>query len=394
MNKKLLKIIIISVIVLLVIILDIIGVKGIIRETEKNLNKVNEPNKLKVYKNGKTYCNYDEIKCNKYAFEIDALENSIVITGEDDYVLYMDNTFHLYNTTTKQSKTLSQIPSNYEYYKLIRETNEDTTSKSKLVGITYANLLDETKDKEKLLKDCNYYDLTTNNNKYNNYCIINKKDNYYEGYNNIVYNENNIKYNLVLINDKNDSVIIENETTICSDYKVYDNYIIYEHNNCFLKEANDVKYYTKTAKPINNELIKKYKISLYNNNYYIKENDSITKYAINGNIISEKSFNDYYINAIYNNYVIASKNNKMYIINLDTQEETELFELKNYYTFDPLLSGYYDNIDNKNLENYDKGYYIIITYEVNDYETNAGIEYYYNKDTKEIKKNDIISLEE
>ena len=334
-------------------------------ENKEEEKEVKNTNTVSFYMNQYgSLCEYSNY-CNTVAFTVETESKNIKIYDilgrkNDGYVLFKDsNTIKVFDAKNNKVTAYDLINPNYKKYYLIAssyENENDNPTYKDLLGINYNN---EEGDYGRVLigKDCKYYDVKDNKNKYNGICIdgVAQNSNYLTGASNIIHSADDemdsYKYQLIS-NDK--TLITINNANPCYGFRVSNNFIT---DGCV--GGTNEAYYTKNGAQIT-DLIWMDLIDEYNNYLYYFKDGKIIKSNSNGTKNEISKYNGYDVKMISRNHAVATKDDKLIIINLDEEKEYVLGDWSNNYYFHSMISGYYSTDELANSNEKKAGYYLIM----------------------------------
>lgn len=346
-------------------------------KSEENLDKEKYKYTSYVYKNSDGYyCGNQNDICTEKGIEIPSeTKNAKILAyepqvGEQEpkFVLYKDNGFKLYNVKTKQVDEIV-LTDDARNYSLDLNDNE-----TEIQGII--SRFDESSSYYSYQLKKNLYE-----GEYENFSVLD--GDYVEGFK--MNDEENSDDDESYLLSNNEEKVIMKSTGACKSYRtaIYgEKMYIYELDGC--TGGSTTTIYTGSK-----ALIAKDKNSTEwdvdeKGNLYILSNNKVEKYNIDGKLLStSKSYSN--ILHVIRGFILYKENNNIYITDGKTTTKIGPWEDKFYYH--SMLSGYYDEGSLANEHEKEAGIYLIFEYGQMDEE--PGVEYYFNTETKEVKKFDL-----
>ena len=370
-EKKVNKPLIIFLIVFLLIILG-----GSIFFIYQMVFAGSDDNFLNVYKmNDGTICLVSEASdsCSELAFQIET-ENSdaklVAVDSNNLFVLLDDNGLKLYNIEAKEITAVS-LEDTYSDYAIYLNNDQD-----KVIGIVYTNSTGKV----------GYYNVSLNqklyDDKYNNISQID--DNYL----NASFDTKNYLLNA---NEEIEELVYEQIDE--NDQGVYYQALSYEDKYYFFEYANESrnvnKIYANDKEVVSETSLPNYFVSFYEGNLYIVDSNTVKKYDIDANLLSTSdTYND--IKELINNNLIYVNDNKLSLVNIDSNENINILDWRDTYSYDANISRYYTKAELDSMGETDKeeGIYLVIRYSEPDENGNNGVIYCYTNN-QELKTYDL-----
>lgn len=399
-NKK-------GIIIALIIVIIAVSIGGVIlgnqllednKENKEDIeNKDDEDNNeynyfLDVYRGDfDIICEETDVDCEQVAKipvknkESVALEIYSIRENKKDvtkHILYADGEdLKLYNNTTGKIKDLD-LKNNYNSYQI-----QPTCDYKDVVGIALGKAVTEEQEKY------TYYDINTGKllleEKYPTMFTIcgdylevstytNQPDDSEEKHQVSLYN---IKQGKNILTEKGLPTYMRFDVEVIND-KMY----IYKITG----DTGEGLYtvYNNEYKVIVNEKYESKWGFTEDNNIYIVDKNRVVKINYKGEVISTSKE---YSTILYadSKFTVYHDNKNVYITD-DNKFSLKLIEWKNDYSYEPMVSGYFDEYKcQDNIK--PAGYYFIFYYGQDD---ETGIELYFNQTTKELTKKDIESVSE
>ena len=370
-EKKVNKPLIIFLIVFLLIILG-----GSIFFIYQMVFAGSDDNFLNVYKmNDGTICLVSEASdsCSELAFQIET-ENSdaklVAVDSNNLFVLLDDNGLKLYNIENQEITAVS-LEDTYSDYAIYLNNDQD-----KVIGIVYTNSTGKV----------GYYNVSLNqklyDDKYNNISQID--DNYL----NASFDTKNYLLNA---NEEIEELVYEQIDE--NDQGVYYQALSYEDKYYFFEYANESrnvnKIYANDKEVVSETSLPNYFVSFYEGNLYIVDSNTVKKYDIDANLLSTSdTYND--IKELINNNLIYVNDNKLSLVNIDSNENINILDWRDTYSYDANISRYYTKAELDSMGETDKeeGIYLVIRYSEPDENGNNGVIYCYTNN-QELKTYDL-----
>ena len=333
-------------------------------------------NFLNVYKmNDGTICLVSEASdsCSELAFQIET-ENSdaklVAVDSNNLFVLLDDNGLKLYNIEAKEITAVS-LEDTYSDYAIYLNNDQD-----KVIGIVYTNSTGKV----------GYYNVSLNqklyDDKYNNISQID--DNYL----NASFDTKNYLLNA---NEEIEELVYEQIDE--NDQGVYYQALSYEDKYYFFEYANESrnvnKIYANDKEVVTETSLPNYFVSFYEGNLYIVDSNTVKKYDIDANLLSTSdTYND--IKELINNNLIYVNDNKLSLVNIDSNENINILDWRDTYSYDANISRYYTKAELDSMGETDKeeGIYLVIRYSEPDENGNNGVIYCYTNN-QELKTYDL-----
>lgn len=296
---------------------------------------------------------------------------------EPGYILYYDDKMYLYDykNKTKEVISIDYDESDKMNYTIIEEKDKATAiiyykNNTETNGPKFSGYYDLTK-KKVLYKD--EYDAiyTTEYNDYIQVEVLDEMNEYdyrYTKYFEYIELSTGEKYFrnesaapcAGLYIDKYDKKTIY---TVAMGCTVYSGALVYDSNKKIIGNEGD-------------------ELNDTSNGYiYFNNKDTVYKYDIQKETYDKLGTYNNLLDVIYG-HMVYIKDNKVIISN--TEEEYELFEWKPQYFYHSALSGYFEK-DYIPVDS-DKAEGIYMTFEYDGSDEGPGVEYFFNPETKEIKK--------
>ena len=336
-----------------------------------------DDNFLNVYKNSDTggLCLVSEIDeyCDELAFQIET-ENSdaklVAVDSNNLFVLLDDNGLKLYNIENQEITAVS-LEDTYSDYAIYLNNDQD-----KVIGIVYTNSTGKV----------GYYNVSLNqklyDDKYNNISQID--DNYL----NASFDTKNYLLNA---NEEIEELVYEQIDE--NDQGVYYQALSYEDKYYFFEYANESrnvnKIYANDKEVVSETSLPNYFVSFYEGNLYIVDSNTVKKYDIDANLLSTSdTYND--IKELINNNLIYVNDNKLSLVNIDSNENINILDWRDTYSYDANISRYYTKAELDSMGETDKeeGIYLVIRYSEPDENGNNGVIYCYTNN-QELKTYDL-----
>ena len=333
-------------------------------------------NFLNVYKmNDGTICLVSEASdsCSELAFQIET-ENSdaklVAVDSNNLFVLLDDNGLKLYNIEAKEITAVS-LEDTYSDYAIYLNNDQD-----RVIGIVYTNSTGKV----------GYYNVSLNqklyDDKYNNISQID--DNYL----NASFDTKNYLLNA---NEEIEELVYEQIDE--NDQGVYYQALSYEDKYYFFEYANESrnvnKIYANDKEVVTETSLPNYFVSFYEGNLYIVDSNTVKKYDIDANLLSTSdTYND--IKELINNNLIYVNDNKLSLVNIDSNENINILDWRDTYSYDANISRYYTKAELDSMGETDKeeGIYLVIRYSEPDENGNNGVIYCYTNN-QELKTYDL-----
>ena len=333
-------------------------------------------NFLNVYKmNDGTICLVSKASdsCSELAFQIET-ENSdaklVAVDSNNLFVLLDDNGLKLYNIEAKEITAVS-LEDTYSDYAIYLNNDQD-----KVIGIVYTNSTGKV----------GYYNVSLNqklyDDKYNNISQID--DNYL----NASFDTKNYLLNA---NEEIEELVYEQIDE--NDQGVYYQALSYEDKYYFFEYANESrnvnKIYANDKEVVSETSLPNYFVSFYEGNLYIVDSNTVKKYDIDANLLSTSdTYND--IKELINNNLIYVNDNKLSLVNIDSNENINILDWRDTYSYDANISRYYTKAELDSMGETDKeeGIYLVIRYSEPDENGNNGVIYCYTNN-QELKTYDL-----
>ena len=370
-EKKVNKPLIIFLIVFLLIILG-----GSIFFIYQMVFAGSDDNFLNVYKmNDGTICLVSEASdsCSELAFQIET-ENSdaklVAVDSNNLFILLDDNGLKLYNIEAKEITAVS-LEDTYSDYAIYLNNDQD-----RVIGIVYTNSTGKV----------GYYNVSLNqklyDDKYNNISQID--DNYL----NASFDTKNYLLNA---NEEIEELVYEQIDE--NDQGVYYQALSYEDKYYFFEYANESrnvnKIYANDKEVVSETSLPNYFVSFYEGNLYIVDSNTVKKYDIDANLLSTSdTYND--IKELINNNLIYVNDNKLSLVNIDSNENINILDWRDTYSYDANISRYYTKAELDSMGETDKeeGIYLVIRYSEPNENGNNGVIYCYTNN-QELKTYDL-----
>lgn len=335
-----------------------------------------DDNFLNVYKmNDGTICLVSEASdsCSELAFQIET-ENSdaklVAVDSNNLFVLLDDNGLKLYNIENQEITAVS-LEDTYSDYAIYLNNDQD-----KVIGIVYTNSTGKV----------GYYNVSLNqklyDDKYNNISQID--DNYLNA-------SDDTKNYLLNANEEIEELVYEQIDE--NDQGVYYQALSYEDKYYFFEYANESrnvnKIYTNDKEVVLETSLPNYFVSFYEGNLYIVDSNTVKKYDIDANLLSTSdTYND--IKELINNNLIYVNDNKLSLVNIDSNENINILDWRDTYSYDANISRYYTKAELDSMGETDKeeGIYLVIRYSEPDENGNNGVIYCYTNN-QELKTYDL-----
>ena len=335
-----------------------------------------DDNFLNVYKmNDGTICLVSEASdsCSELAFQIET-ENSdaklVAVDSNNLFVLLDDNGLKLYNIEAKEITAVS-LEDTYSDYAIYLNNDQD-----KVIGIVYTNSTGKV----------GYYNVSLNqklyDDKYNNISQID--DNYL----NASFDTKNYLLNA---NEEIEELVYEHIDE--NDQGVYYQALSHEDKYYFFEYANESrnvnKIYANDKEVVSETSLPNYFVSFYEGNLYIVDSNTVKKYDIDANLLSTSdTYND--IKELINNNLIYVNDNKLSLVNIDSNENINILDWRDTYSYDANISRYYTKAELDSMGETDKeeGIYLVIRYSEPDENGNNGVIYCYTNN-QELKTYDL-----
>ena len=333
-------------------------------------------NFLNVYKmNDGTICLVSKASdsCSELAFQIET-ENSdaklVAVDSNNLFVLLDDNGLKLYNIENQEITAVS-LEDTYSDYAIYLNNDQD-----KVIGIVYTNSTGKV----------GYYNVSLNqklyDDKYNNISQID--DNYL----NASFDTKNYLLNA---NEEIEELVYEQIDE--NDQGVYYQALSYEDKYYFFEYANESrnvnKIYANDKEVVSETSLPNYFVSFYEGNLYIVDSNTVKKYDIDANLLSTSdTYND--IKELINNNLIYVNDNKLSLVNIDSNENINILDWRDTYSYDANISRYYTKAELDSMGETDKeeGIYLVIRYSEPDENGNNGVIYCYTNN-QELKTYDL-----
>ncbi len=116
-------------------------------------------------------------------------------------------------------------------------------------------------------------------------------------------------------------------------------------------------------------------------NLYILSNNKVEKYNTSGKLLSTSKTYSKPLHLI-REYILYVENDNIYLS--DGKEATKIGKWENDFYYHSMISGYYEEGSLTNENEKDAGIYLIFEY--GQFEEGPGVEYYFNPETKKVKK--------
>lgn len=335
-----------------------------------------DDNFLNVYKmNDGTICLVSEASdsCSELAFQIET-ENSdaklVAVDSNNLFILLDDNGLKLYNIENQEITAVS-LEDTYSDYAIYLNNDQD-----KVIGIVYTNSTGKV----------GYYNVSLNqklyDDKYNNISQID--DNYL----NASFDTKNYLLNA---NEEIEELVYEQIDE--NDQGVYYQALSYEDKYYFFEYANESrnvnKIYANDKEVVLETSLPNYFVSFYEGNLYIVDSNTVKKYDIDANLLSTSdTYND--IKELINNNLIYVNDNKLSLVNIDSNENINILDWRDTYSYDANISRYYTKAELDSMGETDKeeGIYLVIRYSEPDENGNNGVIYCYTNN-QELKTYDL-----
>ena len=322
------------------------------------------------------YCGNKSDVCTEKALEIPSETEEIDILDYQPYVnkekprfiLYRDNGFKLYDVTEQTIEELDLTTTSL-YYNL--HLSDDSTE---IIGVSSGDGLVGA-----------YYNLKLKKNMYvDEYQSISAISDTYLSATKTNDDEDDEDDETFLLHVSEEKVEMK-ATGICKflsveEYKDKRYYI--EYQGC-VGESSATIYSVSKAIIAENKASTDYAFD--DNGYlYVLNNNKAEKYNTDGKLLStSKSYEN--VMQLVKEFVVYKEDNKVYIT--DGKTTTKITDWEDGFYFHSALSGYYDEGSLVEEEGKDAGIYLVFEY--GQFAEGPGVEYYYNTETKEVKKYDL-----
>ncbi len=322
------------------------------------------------------YCGNKSSICTEKALEIPSETEEIDILDYQPYVnkekprfiLYRDNGFKLYDTTEQTIEELDLTTSS-TYYNL--HLSEDSTE---IIGVSSGDGLVGA-----------YYNLKLKKNMYvNEYQSISAISDTYLSATKTNDDEDDEDDETFLLHVSEEKVEMK-ATGICKFLSVEE----YKDKRYYIEYQGCVGGSVATIYSVSKAVIAENKAStdysFDDNGYlYVLNNNKVEKYNTDGKLLStSKSYEN--VMQLIKEFVVYKEDNKVYIT--DGKTTTKITDWEDGFYFHSALSGYYDEGSLVEEEGKDAGIYLVFEY--GQFAEGPGVEYYYNTETKEVKKYDL-----
>lgn len=389
-SNKVFTIILIAILIIgLMVIAFLLGKNFANKEDDKKNEENNQEVKKETYDKEKYkninylymsedgyYCGNKTDECTEKAIEIPSETEEIDILDYQPYInkekprfiLYKDNGFKLYDTTEQTIEDLDLTTSS-TYYNL--HLSEDATE---ILGVTSGNG-----------EVGAYYNLKLKKNMYvNEYQSISAISDTYLSVNKTNDEDNDEDDENFLLHVSEEKIEMK-ATGICKYLSVEE----YKDKRYYLEYQGCVGGSSATIYSVSKAVIAENKAStdysFDNDGYlYILNNNKVEKYNTDGKLLStSKSYEN--VMQLIKEFVVYKEDNKVYIT--DGKTTTKITDWEDDFFFHSALSGYYDEESLFEEEDKDAGIYLVFEY--GQFDEGPGVEYYYNTETKEVKKYDL-----
>ena len=335
-----------------------------------------DDNFLNVYKmNDGAICLVSEASdsCSELAFQIET-ENSdaklVAVDSNNLFILLDDNGLKLYNIEAKEITAVS-LEDTYSDYAIYLNNDQD-----RVIGIVYTNSTGKV----------GYYNVSLNqklyDDIYNNISQID--DNYLNA-------SDDTKNYLLNANEEIEELVYEQIDE--NDQGVYYQALSYEDKYYFFEYANESrnvnKIYANDKEVVSETSLPNYFVSFYEGNLYIVDSNTVKKYDIDANLLSTSdTYND--IKELINNNLIYVNDNKLSLVNIDSNENINILDWRDTYSYDANISRYYTKAELDSMGETDKeeGIYLVIRYSEPNENGNNGVIYCYTNN-QELKTYDL-----
>lgn len=278
---------------------------------DKNLNE--SKYELLVHMNNDISCQNEE--CEKLVIIKTKTPNAKILDKKDyaNYILIYDEVIKLIDLNTRNFEQINIDYSRLNTYSINLENESEIETENqnkKVLSITYNNS-----------NTVGHYDYKTKKNTQNNeYQNIKKINNYY-----INTDENN---KITLINIKGETLFTLDEinTNVINKITEVNNLIHIEYNdgnNLVLLTYNLEGTRISRIRGAFTEIVPK------DSEIYAYSNDTLTIYNTNGKVIKVLDLLLYNVKYIYESLIFGIKNKNLIVINLKTNDETEIVEITN-----------------------------------------------------------------
>lgn len=335
-----------------------------------------DDNFLNVYKNSDTgglcLSEIDEY-CDELAFQIET-ENSdaklVAVDSNNLFILLDDNGLKLYNIEAKEITAVS-LEDTYSDYAIYLNNDQD-----RVIGIVIQ--IQRAK--------VGYYNVSLNQKLYDDkYNDINQIDDNY------LNASDDTKNYLLNANEEIEELVYEQIDE--NDQGVYYQALSYEDKYYFFEYANESrnvnKIYANDKEVVLETSLPNYFVSFYEGNLYIVDSNTVKKYDIDANLLSTSdTYND--IKELINNNLIYVNDNKLSLVNIDSNENINILDWRDTYSYDANISRYYTKAELDSMGETDKeeGIYLVIRYSEPDENGNNGVIYCYTNN-QELKTYDL-----
>lgn len=339
------------------------------KEKYKNINYLYMDEDGYYCGNKSNICTEKGIEIPSETEEIDILDYRPIDNNKKSrFILYKDNGFKLYDVEEQTIEELDLITSS-TYYNL--HLSQDST---KVLGVESDNGAFGA-----------YYNLNLKKYLYvNEYQTITALSDNYLSARKIIDEDDDSNDETFLLRVSEEKVEMKTKGTCkflgVKEYKDKRYYLEYE--GCIGQSIATIYSVSKATIAESKEFTD---YSFDDNGYlYILNNNKVEKYNADGKLLStSKSYEN--VMQLIKEFVIYKEDNKVYIT--DGKTTTKITDWEDNLYFHSALSGYYDDDELAGEADKEAGIYLVFEY--GEFEEGPGVEYYYNTETKKVKKYDL-----
>ena len=363
---------------------------------EDNKNNVNNNNEEKENKENEEQEDEEDINLEQYKYQVHlyATKEGYVCGNKSDYctkkVLSIpaetkDAAIGDYSTNEKDEPTFVIIlDGTYKVYDVKKDKLQETQ-----VEVDGSPTLHTNKEYTEVYgfvydsgETSTYYNLLTKKemykNKYENLTPIFGK--YIEGF--ITNDEEDSEDDETLLLSTAEEKVELSTTGMCRYYNVYEfeeGEFFAETEGCFGAGYSNI--YNKNKKIIVEQKEETEWSVDTKGNLYILSNNKVEKYNTSGKLLSTSKTYSKPLHLI-REYILYVENDNIYLS--DGKEATKIGKWEKEFYYHSMISGYYEEGSLTNENEKDAGIYLIFEY--GQFEEGPGVEYYFNPETKKVKK--------
>lgn len=166
-----------------------------------------------------------------------------------------------------------------------------------------------------------------------------------------------------------------------NDQGVYYQALSYEDKYYFFEYANESrnvnKIYANDKEVVLETSLPNYFVSFYEGNLYIVDSNTVKNMIQSQFTFYQCTYND--IKELINNNLIYVNDNKLSLVNIDSNENINILDWRDTYSYDANISRYYTKAELDSMGETDKeeGIYLVIRYSEPDENGNNGVIYCY-----------------